>query len=173
MLTFRNLEVWCWSCEDPFLMWRSCFWVDTAGPTLRGVARCRTLQEGLRWPLSISGRSGDGLWVWLTTCAHGLADPLGRFSDTMRWVRKIIAGRFGLGCRRGNRSGRHRHRVGRLRSGRFCDTMRWLTSGVQATLCMCVRLATFADKLFKVSGDPGIVTSAYDSRLRTALSPNA
>ena len=40
-------------------MWRSCFLVDTTGPTLRGVARCRTLQEGLRWPLSISGRSDD------------------------------------------------------------------------------------------------------------------
>ena len=31
----------------------------TVGPTLRGAARSRTLQEGLRWPLSISGRSGD------------------------------------------------------------------------------------------------------------------
>ena len=59
-----------------------------------------------------------GLWVWLTTCARGLADPLGRFCDTMRggtWVavgvvgrfgdtmrrvREVIAGRFGLGCRR-------------------------------------------------------------------------
>ena len=31
----------------------------TVGPTLRGAARRRTLQEGLKWPLSTSGRSGD------------------------------------------------------------------------------------------------------------------
>ena len=28
-------------------------------------------------------RRHHGLWVWLTTCARGLADPLGRFCDTM------------------------------------------------------------------------------------------
>ena len=33
-----------------------------------------------------------GLWVWLTTCARGLADPLGRFCDTMRGARGLLSG---------------------------------------------------------------------------------
>ena len=110
----------------------------------------------------LSGRFGD-------TFRLGWMSNLGRTGDTMVRV-----------------TGRHRHRASRLRSGRFCDTMRWLLHievlfsalatlrcavqgvvqryqwGVQATLCLCVRLATFADKLFKVLEDPGIVTSAYD-----------
>ena len=96
----------------------------TVGPTLRGAARSRTLQEGpsLLWvdrePKTNYGshtaRSGQephtpggtevasvdlgtlrrhhGLWVWLTTCARGLADPLGRFCDTMREARGLLSG---------------------------------------------------------------------------------
>ena len=60
--------------------------VDSVGPTLRGAAKCRTLQEGLRRPLSISGHSGEhrGLRVGLTSYVRELAHPLGRFCDTMR-----------------------------------------------------------------------------------------
>ena len=47
--------------------------------------------------------------------------------------------------------------------------------GVQAALCLCVLLASFADKPFKVLEDPGIVRVRMieESRLRMALSPNA
>ena len=57
----------------------------------------------------------------------------------------------------------------RFRSGRFGDTFRpgWMSNLGRTDL--------FADKLFKVLEGPGNLTSAYveESRLRTALSPNA
>ena len=123
--------------------------IDTAGPTLRGAARCRTLQEGPRccWTRllgSHTARSGQeqhtpggtifvvgnrepkidcgshceerpgaahsrrdsevssvdlgtlrrhhGLWVWITTCARGLDDLLGRFCDTIPGPRGLLSG---------------------------------------------------------------------------------
>ena len=58
-------------------------------------------------------RRHHGLWVWLTTRARGLADPLGRFCDTMR-----------VGCCRGRVFGRHLQRAGRITrdaSAILCD----------------------------------------------------
>ena len=147
-------------------------WLETG---TRGLVRFRLGRFGdtVRWVCVVyagwfgqgcrrSGRFGD-------TFHLGWMSNLGRTGDTMVRV-----------------TGRHRHRAGRLRSGRFCDTMRWLLHievwfstlatlrcavqgvvqryqwGVQATLCLCVRPATFADKLCKVLEDPSIVTSAYD-----------
>ena len=57
------------------------------GVPLRGAARCRTLQVGLRWPLSTSGRSGDTMvcgsgWrqayvVWFGFARDASAIPCG------------------------------------------------------------------------------------------------
>ena len=108
----------------------------TVGPTLRGAARRRTLLEGLRWPLSTSGRSGDTMvfCVWLTTCTRGLTDPLGRFCDTMREARGLLSGSCvvvtynglvgSLGTLQRYRAvgARSLRGLGSRRSGRFCDT---------------------------------------------------
>ena len=85
--------------------------VNTVGPTLRGAT---IFVVGYREPKTNYGSHT----ARSTTCARGLADSLGRFcdtirawvvvgrlGDTMRWVREVIAGWFGLGCRRSGRFG--------------------------------------------------------------------
>ena len=59
------------------------------GPILRGAAKRRTLQEGLR----SRDRRQFGLWVctWLGQFRSG------RFGDTVRWVREVYAGLVAVG----------------------------------------------------------------------------
>ena len=61
--------------------------VDSVGPTLRGAAKCCTLQEGLRRPLSISGRSGDTMVCGLACVSHTVqVSPARKLFDTMLWA---------------------------------------------------------------------------------------
>ena len=102
--------------------------VDTVGPTLRGAARRRTLQEGLMWPLSISGHSGDTLGHSGDTLVLGLAN------DIHTWVGQC------LGTLLRHHAGDGvvwlvSHAAGWSdRSGHFGDTMRWVREVITGRL---------------------------------------
>ena len=150
----------------------------TEGPTLRGAARRRTLQEGpnvycglavsprkLRVPTARSGQvphTPGG--TELTSVDLGLVGDWhtwfgqfrsGRFGDTVRWACVVCADRFGLGCRGSGRFGDTFLLVWVSTSGRSGDTLVRVTGWRLAHVVWLDRTGRFGDTFHLVVVDFG------------------